>query len=244
MRPLALFLLVNAPLLASPCSPSAEALNVFLGRTSKPTANNPGFSSADKLREATALLESVTGTLPSTSDALAKAQGSLEASLDADMSYLFDLERCPMSEVFVVASRAIETHQARGVRESDRTKLRDALRRWLRSGKDRHLEPLDLMSRLATLEKMHRSGLDPLPPEAQKALERLRSDAEDAKRVSVMSAEEWRRSPSRTAYRSLDGKTRRTLNAKWLEELRSEDAVRQRLAALVDAYTEPKERKR
>jgi hypothetical protein len=243
MRPIAIALLTMAlPVAATPCTPSEAALEAFLATASKPTADNPGFASADSLREAIRLLESVTGTLPSTSDVLAKAQGSLEANLDADMSHLLDVERCPMALLFVVASRAIETHRRKGVTEADRNRLRGALRRWIQSASDRRLETLDLMGRLAVIEKMHRSGLDPLPAPARQPFERLRSDAEDARRASVMSAEEWKRSPGRTAYRALDAKTRRKLNAKWLEELRSEDALRQRLAALAEAYPSGKRR--
>lgn len=217
------------------CAPAPEALAAFQKSVPRATADAPELPPAD-LRRALALLENITGTPPGTSDQLAKSQGSLEANLDVDVSHLLAIDRCPMADVYTVVARALESTKTKGVTEADRTKLRTVLRRWITSASDRRLEPLDLMTRMATVEKMHKSGFDPLPAAAWHAFERLRGDAEDARRLSVMGAEEWGRRPSRTAYRALDAKTRRKLNAKWLEELQGEDALRQRLAAVVAAY--------
>ncbi len=228
----------GAALAAEPCTPTAEALEAFLARAPKPTTDVPGFTAPAVVREATKLLQNVMGTLPATSDALAKAQGSLEANLDADVSHLLNVDRCPMAQVFVVASRAIDSHRVKALKAADRNALREAIRQWIRSAPDRRLEAVDLMTRLAVIEKAHRSGLDPLAPQAVNALARLRNDAGEAKRLSVMSAVEWGRAPSLTAYRALNPETRRKLNQKWLDELRAEDALRQRLVAVTHAYDE------
>lgn len=241
---LALMLLSFAPALlaAEPCQPSAEALATFLKTAPKATADAPGLPPAD-FRKAVTLLENVTGTPAATSDALAKAQGSLEASLDADVSGLLDSEHCAMTDVYTVAARALESVRTGKIPDGERAKLRAVLRRWLMAAPDRRLEAFDLMARIATIEKMHKAGFDPLPAEAWHAFERIRGDAEDARRLSVMSAEEWGRNPSRTAYRALEPAARRKLNRKWLDELRAEDALRQRLAAVVGAFgTRPRRR--